>query len=183
MKRLTLLFLFAVELISITIPAESSAADGGCPSVAAIAREVMNRVNALRAAPRRCGHEGFGPAGPLKWNNTLLAAAGEHAKGMSRNSYFAHRGHNGSTPGDRITEAGYSWSIAGENIAWGQRTVAHVIKLWIGSPDHCANIMNARFVELAVACSVNGQPQGHAEPYWDMVLAAPWPRAETATDH
>jgi uncharacterized protein YkwD len=54
---------------------------------------------------------------------------------------IAHRGRGGSELSDRGKEAGYDFSIISENVAWGQPDVAGVMKDWINSPGHKANIL------------------------------------------
>jgi len=70
---------------------------------------------------------------------------------MNKNNYFSHTGLDGSTPGDRIRNAGYSWTAYGENIAKGYTTEQAVMDAWIKSEEHCINIMNPVFTELGAA--------------------------------
>src|SRR5579862_3502248 len=41
---------------------------------------------------------------------------------MWTNAYFAHNSQDGTTPFQRMTNAGYNWITAGENIAAGSST-------------------------------------------------------------
>jgi uncharacterized protein YkwD len=43
---------------------------------------------------------------------------------------------------------------------------------WIASPGHCANLMNASFVEVGVAC-VPGTAGDTYSTYWTMDLGRP----------
>ena len=97
------------------------------------------------------------------------AAALGHSDDMQQRNFFSHTGSNGSNPGDRLTSAGYNWRTYGENIAAGQSTVQSVVSGWMNSPGHCANIMNASFREIAVAC-VKGTGGSTYGTYWTMVL-------------
>ncbi len=56
------------------------------------------------------------PAPPLSINPALTEAARAHSKSMVATGVYGHIGSNGSTPGDRITTAGYTWSNYGENV-------------------------------------------------------------------
>ena len=103
--------------------------------------EVIDLVNDERAA------EGLGP---LRYDADLTAAARGHSQDMGLNDYFDHIGLDGSTPGDRITEAGYSWNTYGENIAAGYATPAAVVAGWMASPGHRANILNPNFCDIGV---------------------------------
>ncbi len=55
-------------------------------------------------------------------------------------------------PGDafaqRISAAGYDWQIAGENIATGFPTPHSVVSAWMGSTEHCRNILNPEFRDI-----------------------------------
>jgi hypothetical protein len=57
------------------------------------------------------------PVQPLAMNAFLIQAAGSHSEEMLDNNYFGHESLDGSSPWDRITAAGYDWSMLGENIA------------------------------------------------------------------
>ena len=55
-------------------------------------------------------------------------------------------------------KAGYRWSIAGENIAKGQATPADVMRGWMKSPGHAANVLNCGFrnIGIGVAADTDG---------------------------
>ncbi|MEE4146098.1 MAG: CAP domain-containing protein, partial [Halieaceae bacterium] len=84
------------------------------------------------------------------------------------NNYFSHTGLNGSSPGDRITAAGYSWSSYGENIAAGASSVSQVMQMWLDSPGHCTNIMGGNFTNLGAARFSN--PASTYNVYWTQVF-------------
>jgi uncharacterized protein YkwD len=146
---------------------------GGCPSAETIEREMVDALKIARSEPRSCGKSHFKAAKPLRWSSVLFKAANRHAEDMSRKNYFGHDSPDGRSPADRIGAAGYSWGAYGENIAAGQGTVAEVVEEWLGSPEHCANIMNGEFVEVGVACAAGGGVEKTPAPYWVMVLARP----------
>ena len=54
---------------------------------------------------------------PLAMNETLLGTARAHSQDMIDRDYFAHDTPEGVTPFQRIVNAGYNYSTAGENIA------------------------------------------------------------------
>jgi uncharacterized protein YkwD len=56
-------------------------------------------------------------------------------------------------------------------IAPGQSTVAEVVAAWMGSPDHCENIMNPKLREIALACVRNDAAAYRR--YWTMDLGTP----------
>ncbi len=138
------------------------------PEADGIGEETLAAVNAARAAPRKCGDEQFGAAPPLRLNRALDAAALSHSRYMAQVRYFNHQQKNGSVVGDRALRAGYRWRTIGENIASGQRTAQEAVEGWLDSPGHCANIMNAAFVEMGVGYAVN---PARGTLYWTQVLA------------
>lgn len=78
---------------------------------------------------------------PLILNSKLTLAASEHSSDMAKRQILSHFGSNGSTMGIRIRAAGYNFSAAGENVAEGQTTVEDVMRSWINSSGHRANIL------------------------------------------
>lgn len=143
-----------------------------CDLPAAFADEALALVNDYRARGADCGSHGvFGSAASLAWNDALEQAALRHSTDMATNDFFRHTGSDDSTMAERVTAAGYSWSVLAENIAAGHAAVADVVAAWMGSPDHCANIMEPRLREMALACVRNDATT--YKRYWTMDLGAP----------
>src|SRR6185312_10835837 len=94
-------------------------------------------------------------APPLSLATALAKAARAHSEDMAAHDFFSHTGSDGSTPGQRVTRAGYRWSMVGENVASGVRTPQEAVAGWLASPHHCANIMTAGFRQMGVAFAVN----------------------------
>lgn len=131
---------------------------------------MLARVNQYRAAGASCGSRGaYPPAAGLAWNLALTQAADGHSLDMVANNFFDHAGSNGSNAGQRITNASYNWASYGENIAAGQAGINTVVDAWMGSDGHCANIMNATFADIGVAC-VPGTQATTYRTYWTMNL-------------
>ena len=126
--------------------------------------EMLDAVNAHRAAGATCGAERFAPVGPLAWNGRLEQAALEHTVDMVRNDHFGHVGTDGSEPGDRAQRAGYRWRIVGENIARYQSSLDEVVADWMASPSHCRQIMDRGFVEMGAV---------ERDRYWTQVFGMP----------
>ena len=132
--------------------------------------EALALVNAYRAAGATCGDQGsFAPAPALAWNAALTQASLVHSDDMMALNFFSHTGSGGSNAGQRATAAGYAWQTWGENIAAGQMGVANVMAAWLASPGHCANLMNARFRDIGLAC-VSGGASNRYRTYWTMTL-------------
>ncbi len=118
-----------------------------------VAEQVITLVNAERAKVNL-------PA--LTYNLLLTESALLHAKDMDDRGYFNHITPEGLAPQDRIRQTGYldrtttscdctSYSYAiGENIAEGQVTAEEVMRDWMNSPLHKANILSADFSEIGV---------------------------------
>jgi uncharacterized protein YkwD len=131
--------------------------------------EALQRINAARAAGRRCGARSMPPVPPLQWDEQLESAAFGHSQDMARRNYFEHRSPSGTTVRDRVTAAThYKWRGLGENIAGGNRTVGDAMQAWLDSQPHCENLMDPSFAEVAVACVA--QPGTEFGTYWTMVL-------------
>ncbi|WP_149550826.1 CAP domain-containing protein [Streptomyces marokkonensis] len=126
--------------------ASSPAPTGGTQASGAVAR-VVELVNAER---------GKAGCSPVKVNATLTEAAQNHSEDMAASGSMSHTGSDGSSPGDRITRAGYSWSTYGENVAYGYSTPEQVMQGWMTSPGHKANILNCAFKEIGVGLAQPG---------------------------
>jgi uncharacterized protein YkwD len=135
----------------------------------AVAREILQRVNAVRATGRRCGARAYAPVAALGLSPLLAAAAAEHSSEMARMGNLAHEGAGGTSPADRARRAGYAVRLVGENIASGVPDASGVVDGWLESPPHCANIMDARFTDMGVAYAVNAASSGAI--YWTQVFA------------
>lgn len=100
----------------------------------------------------------------LKLNTNVAAAAQTRTRELS--SSFSHTRPNGSHFSTALKEQGVSYSSAGENIAYGQTSPEAVMKQWLNSSGHRANILNPDFTEIGV---------GHVETdsgvhYWTQLF-------------
>jgi uncharacterized protein YkwD len=138
---------------------------------AAAGRLVIDLVNEARSQGRRCGRRKFEAATVLAANDSLGRAARKHAQDMAAHSLLGHEGTDKSVPAERATQAGYAWASVAENVAGGQTTAGEVVKVWLASPGHCANLMNPRYSETGVARAVD--PDSQHVVYWVQVFAAP----------
>jgi uncharacterized protein YkwD len=138
----------------------------------AVSRRVLELTNQARAHARRCGRELFAAAPPLALAPaTLERAAAEHSLDMANHNYFDHAGRDGSSPAIRVTRAGYKWKEVGENLASGIMTPEEVVSGWVGSPHHCANLMDPKFRQMAVAYAVNNASNNGI--YWTQLFGTP----------
>ncbi|MFD1657169.1 CAP domain-containing protein [Streptomyces caeni] len=119
--------------------------------------EVIALTNAERAA-----------AGlpPLAADPVLTAAAQAHCDDMVARGFYAHTSPDGREPWDRAAAAGSRHRTVGENIACGQRTPAEVVRGWMDSPGHRANILKPAFTHLGVGFAGGGR----AGTYWTQLF-------------
>lgn len=104
---------------------------------------------------------------PVTANDRLTRAADDYSDVMASSGVMSHTGPDGSTMTTRVEAAGYQWSTLGENIARGQADAASVMKSWMNSPGHRANILNCSFKELGV-----GVHFGDGGPWWTQNFGA-----------
>jgi uncharacterized protein YkwD/uncharacterized cupredoxin-like copper-binding protein len=127
--------------------------------------QVVALINERRAAGATCGATPHPPVGPLTMNDSLRTAARNHSLDMATQNYFSHTSLDGRTFDQRIRNAGYTGSFPlGENIAAGASTPQAVVDGWMGSPGHCANIMNGAFRATGVGYAFN--PGATYRHYW-----------------
>ena len=114
--------------------------------VAVAEAAVLDLTNAERAA-NGC------PA--LAADPRLAQAARGHSADMAAQDYFDHRSRDGRGFADRVKAAGHP-APGAENIAAGQRTPEAVVKGWMDSPGHRANILNCKLKSLGVGMARGG---------------------------
>jgi uncharacterized protein YkwD len=88
---------------------------------------------------------------PLVVNEQLVQAAKVKAHDMSERGYWAHDTPEGKTPFAFITESGYVYTYAGENLAKYFKNTPAAITGWMESPTHKANIVNTHYTETGIA--------------------------------
>jgi uncharacterized protein YkwD len=118
---------------------------------------------------RRCGNDHFAAAPPIGLDATLGSVAEMHARDMARHGRMAHEGSDGSTPAQRLTRAGYGWRTVAENVAAGDTSADAVMRTWLASPGHCANLMNPDVREMGIAWAF--EPSSPKGTYWVQLLA------------
>lgn len=96
---------------------------------------------------------------PFRVHGALRKAAVGHSRNMARHNFFSHTAPGNVGFADRIRRANYrprgGWSI-GENIAWGSGRAAtpkSIVRSWMNSPGHRANILNGRFRTIGIGVS------------------------------
>ncbi len=95
----------------------------------------------------------------LTLNAKLSSAATAKGQHMFANQYWAHTAPDGTQPWTFIRNSGYSYQVAGENLARDFSDTGSMVSAWMASPTHRANIVNAKYSEIGVAV-IDGTLQG-----------------------
>ncbi|MBI4054357.1 MAG: hypothetical protein HY397_03455 [Candidatus Doudnabacteria bacterium] len=88
---------------------------------------------------------------PLAVSPKLSVAAMNKARDMMSKGYFAHFSPEGVSPWFWISEEGYQYAYAGENLAIRFTSAEGVNEAWLASPAHRANILSKDFLEIGAA--------------------------------
>ena len=98
--------------------------------------------------------------------STKVQQAAQTRAGELKTS-FSHTRPSGASCFTARTEAGVSYTRAGENIAYGQSSPAAVVQAWMNSSGHRANILSRDFTTIGVGYTVvNGTA------YWSQFFTA-----------
>ncbi|MGM9924965.1 MAG: S-layer homology domain-containing protein [Bacillus sp. (in: firmicutes)] len=121
-------------------------------------RQVLELTNAER---KKNGLE------PFKLDTELSKVARLKSKDMNDKKYFSHTSPTYGSPFQMMQKFGITYRTAGENIAQGYGTPAAVVKGWMNSPGHRANILNANFTHIGI---------GHygSSNYWTQMFIGKW---------
>jgi uncharacterized membrane protein required for colicin V production len=94
----------------------------------------------------------------LQWDDRLLPVARQHSEEMFKLKYFAHQSPVSGSPFDRLKAAGFTYTRAGENLAYAQSvSVAH--RGLMQSQGHRENILRPEFTHMAIGV-VSAGPYG-----------------------
>ena len=92
----------------------------------------------------------------LTLSSELTSIANTKAADMRDQNYFDHTSPTYGSPFEMLQRFGVQYSSAGENIAAGQRSAEDVMKDWLNSSGHRANILNKEYRELGVGYVTGG---------------------------
>ena len=91
--------------------------------------------------------------GTLSVHSSLTAAARAHSLDMACNNFFSHTGSDGSSPFSRMIAAGYTYSLASENIYAGSgsnNSASAAFNAWMNSEGHRNNMLDSRMTHIGV---------------------------------
>ena len=134
--RTTLLFLSAVCALLVF-------------ASAAAARLTRNEADLLSVVNTVRVSHGLAPL-DIDWR--LVRAARSHSLDMLEHGYFGHGAF-----GDRMRRFGVRGRVVGENLAWGSGrlgTSVTIVREWLASPDHRANLLRPGFRRIGLAAPV-----------------------------
>lgn len=134
--------------------------------------EILRLVNELRASYNLPGYQ---------YNNTLAAAAQNHANWMASTAVYSHTETDGSTPQTRANAVGYVGYVS-ENIVGGTSlSPQQGVTWWINSPVHFNTLISNRYTEIGLGYAV-----GNGQNFYVLVVGnpsnspAPPPRSDIA---
>lgn len=97
--------------------------------------------------------------GALSNNQKLNNSAQSKANDMIARDYWSHNTPDGTQPWWFFTQAGYNYSNAGENLAYGFSDSASTVDAWMNSAGHRANILGS-YTEIGVGIASGANYQG-----------------------
>lgn len=129
----------------------------------AYANEVLRLVNIERT--------NVGVA-PLVLDEALCNAANMRAIEMDCTGVFGHKRPNDHSCFEVYDICNVEWqSACGENIAAGQATPEDVMKSWLSSAGHKANILSPEYTKMGLGYSNSGCGAGEYSYYWAQEFA------------
>ena len=91
----------------------------------------------------------------LEWEDQVREPARAHSTDMADNHFFSHTNLQNQTLSDRLNEAGISFTLAGENLAYGQFSSIFAHLGLMNSAGHRENILQPGFTKLGVGVAFN----------------------------
>lgn len=87
---------------------------------------------------------------PLRLDPGLSRVARLKSRDFVTGGYFGHESPTYGSPFEMMKQFGFTYRMAGENIALGHRTPEQVHEAWMNSPGHRSNILNPDFDTIGV---------------------------------
>jgi len=128
--------------------------------IKAVEAEVIRLTNAERAK--------YGLSA-LKNNWELSRVARYKSGDMRDNKYFGHTSPVYGGPFQMMSDFGIRYSAAAENIAKGYLSPSAVVRGWMNSSGHRANILNANYTQIGVGLAIDSS----GTYYWTQMFIRP----------
>jgi len=126
-------------------------------------------LDAVAAASMISGYRANNGLGAVTLDPELMRLAQSQAEVMAKRDKVDHAAGKPFTA--RLKEAGYSVSIAAENISAGYHTLAEAFSGWRDSPPHRANMLLNGATRIGIAAVYT--PKSKYKVYWALILAGP----------
>jgi uncharacterized protein YkwD len=107
----------------------------------------VNRLRELRGLDR------------LALSEELLEIARYYSRRMAEEKFFSHTDPEGRTVRQRVSDAGITWRVLGENLAYSNgysNPVAASMNGWMDSESHRRNILDPSYRKTAVGVWISG---------------------------
>jgi len=95
----------------------------------------------------------------LKWDERVAETARKHSVDMAQHHYFSHENLQNQSPFDRMKRDGIAFTVAGENIAYGQFSSIFAHEGLMNSLGHRENILRKEFRYLGIGVAFNDESQ------------------------
>jgi uncharacterized protein YkwD len=115
---------------------------------------LLSETNAQRGANGRPG---------LALRSELNQAAQAKANDMATRNYWSHLTPEGAQPWIFLDQVNYSYTKAGENLAYGFLTSTDTIAGWMNSPAHKDNMLDSDFTEVGFGFANNDNYQSSGQ--------------------
>jgi uncharacterized protein YkwD len=99
---------------------------------------------------------------PVRWESSVRETAYKHSLDMANHDYFSHTNLAGQSPFDRMTKDDINYTVAGENLAYGQSSSIFAHEGLMNSIGHRKNLLKRDFTLLGVGVAFNDENQ----PYY-----------------
>lgn len=140
---------FVTGQISVTMITNGQVKSGHHGGISA--SEILSSTNSFRS---KAGVQ------PLHLNEQLANAANAKVSDMFTHQYWSHVSPDGVQPWHWVTQTGYNYQSAGENLAKNFHTAGATVQAWYDSPTHRDNLLNSKYSEVGFATAsglLNGE--------------------------
>lgn len=96
--------------------------------------------------------------GRLEMSEELLGVARYYSRRMAEEKFFSHTDPEGRTVRQRVSDAGITWRVLGENLAYSNgysNPVAASMNGWMDSDSHRRNILDPSYRKTAVGAWIS----------------------------
>ena len=161
-------FAVAIRLVTLTMPSSLAIAATHLPNIeGSIAvgnmlpiTQVQNVLSETDFLQETNAARVIAGLQPLHLDDKLIEAAQNKASDMIAKNYWDHYSPTGEAPWDFISQVGYTYHFAGENLARGFKTAHGITDAWLASPSHRANILNKNYTQVGFATTMGTNDQG-----------------------